>query len=111
MMPTASSSIFSKRSETIHYCSSNIASIFSTAGNYTKRGRTSWQWTSKDLMWTVSKQQYGPPTRSPHLSQVIPLEDGLLIVVGPEEVLTVGQPSTIKSATSAIGSDASTSTI
>src|SRR5438128_2192122 len=85
-MPTASSSIFSKRSETIRYSSSNIASIFSTAGNYTKPGRISWRRDSKDLMLTVSKQQYAPPMRSPHPSQVILLVDGHLIVVGPEEV-------------------------
>src|SRR6266480_3285928 len=110
-MPTASSSIFSKRSETIHYSFWNIASIFSTAGNYTKPGRISWWPTSKELMLTVSKQRYVPPMRSPRLSQVILLVDGHLIVVGPEEVLTVGQASTIKSATLAIGSDASTLTI
>src|SRR5260370_24986779 len=110
-MSTDSSSIFSRLSGIIHYSFSSGASTFSTAGSSTMLGRTNWRRTSRDPMLTLSTLQYAPPTRLPHLSQVIRLADGLLIVVGPVEALTGGQASTIKSVTPAIGSDVSTSTI
>src|SRR6266567_2957578 len=109
-MPTESLSIFSRRLGTIHYSSSSVANSSTTAASCTLRGSISWRRTSKDLTLTVSKLQYAPPTRSPRVLQVIPLKDGHLIVVGPEEAQTGGRPSGTRSASSASDYNESTST-
>ena len=104
-------SIFSRRSGAIPFSFSNGAKASSTPGSYSMRGVVSWKRSSKELTLTVSKLQYVPPTRSPRLLPVIPLKDGLLIVVGPQEALDAGLASGTESRTSANDCERSTLTV
>src|SRR5712692_9026506 len=107
---TELSSIFSRRSGTIPFSFSNTAKDSCTPDSCSMRGVVSWTRTSKELTLTVSKLQYVPPTASPQVLRVIPLKDGLLIVLGPAAAATDGLPYGTRSPTSANGSDESTST-